>query len=680
MKFSYDWIREYAEGAPTPAKAAELLTTHAFEVKSVEQRGKDAVFDVDVLANRAADALSHVGIARELALLLAKSFTPPSVRVNESRSFPIADVPMPKIADDGLCPRYSLRAMRGVRVAPSPAWLTQRLETLGLRPINNVVDAANYVMLELGQPLHAFDAAKVRGPIQVRRAKSGERFMTLDNQTLELDPDALVIADSSGAIGLAGIKGGLSTGVDETTTGLLIEAANFQPANIRRSSVRFNLRTDAAVRFSRGVDPTLTTMALDRVAGLIRELAQGEVAWGSHDLYPNPREPQPIHFRLERINSLLGTSLTEAQVFGFLERLSFSVERVKAGVWRVAVPTYRPDLVAEEDLIEEVGRLNGFERIPVVAPATSIMPTESSEFRQWIGQVKQVMAGFGFTEAYNYAYVSAAELDLLGMRAEALELMNPVNTERPYLAPSLLARLMQNVADNFRFFPAVKLFEFAKTFRQGAGVWPLDERWCLAGVVAYRHAPARQRHDAVLEVKGLVEGVMEAFGVDDAWFDDAPASSTAYLAAGRWVEVKVGERVVGKIGEVAVEVAKHYGLADLVAFFELDPALLEELTEAEREFEPLPKYPALVRDISMFVPADTRIADIENVISTAGGELVEDMDLFDMYEPEGSEERRSVAFHIVYRAKDRTLSEKEIDTLHKKICKALETELSAEIR
>ncbi|MBI2625898.1 phenylalanine--tRNA ligase subunit beta, partial [Candidatus Parcubacteria bacterium] len=325
MKFSYSWIREYLEDAPTPARAAELLTMHAFEVKSVDKRGKDTVLDVDVLANRAADALSHVGIARELALLSGTPLTPPSVQVSESGSFPLADVPMPKVADDVLCPRYSLRAMRGVRVAPSPAWLTQRLETLGLRSVNNVVDAANYVMLELGQPLHAFDAVKVQGAIQVRHAKSGERFMTLDHQTLELDPEALVIADDSGAIGLAGIKGGLSTGVDETTTGLLMEAANFQPANVRRSSVRFNLRTDAAIRFSRGVDPTLTTVALDRVTGLIQELAGGEVARGIHDLYPNPREPQQIPLRLERINSLLGTSLTETQVAAFLKRLSFSV-------------------------------------------------------------------------------------------------------------------------------------------------------------------------------------------------------------------------------------------------------------------------------------------------------------------------------------------------------------------
>ncbi|MBI2624213.1 phenylalanine--tRNA ligase subunit beta [Candidatus Parcubacteria bacterium] len=680
MKFSYDWIREYVEDAPAPAKAAELLTTHAFEVKSVDKCGKDTVLDVDVLANRAADALSHVGIARELALISGKPFVPPSVQVNESRSFPIVEVPMPKVADDVLCPRYSLRAMRGVRVAPSPAWLKQRLETLGLRPINNVVDAANYVMLEFGQPLHAFDAAKVQGTVQVRRAKAGERFMTLDNQTLELDSEALVIADDSGAIGLAGIKGGVSTGVDETTTDLLIEAANFQQASIRRSSARFNLRTDAAIRFSRGADPTLTTMALDRVAGLIQELAQGKVAWGIHDLYPNPRESRQIHLRLERINSLLGTSLTETQVAAFLKHLSFSVKRVKAGVWRVAVPTYRPDLVAEEDLIEEVGRLNGFERIPVVAPTTSITPTESSEFRKWVGQAKQVIAGLGFTEVYNYAYVSAAELDLLGMRAEALELMNSVNTERPFLSPSLLARLMQNVADNLRFFPQVKLFEFAKTFRRGAGAAPVDERWCLAGVVAHRHAPARHRHDAALEAKGLAEGLTESLGIDDAWFDDAPATPAPFFAEGRWVEVKVGERVVGRVGEVAVKVAEYYGLADPVAFFELDPALLEELTEAEREFEPLPKYPALVRDISLFVPAETRIVEVENVISIVGGELVEDMDLFDMYEPEGSEERRSIAFHIVYRAQDRTLSEKEIDTLHKKICKALETELGAEIR
>ncbi len=653
---------------------------HAFEVKSVEKQGKDTVLDVDVLANRAADALSHVGIARELALLSGTPLTPPSVRVSESRSFDMAEVPKPQVADHEICPRYSLRAMRGVRVGPSPAWLAERLEALGLRSINTAVDAANYVMLELGQPLHAFDAAKVRGAIQVRRAAAGERLVTLDNQTLVLDPDALVIADESGAIGLAGIKGGFGTGVDETTTDLLIEAANFEHANIRRSSARFHLRTDAAVRFSRGVDPTLTIVALDRVAALIRELAGGEVAQGVHDLYPNPRQPEVVYLRLERVNSLLGTSLTDVQVAGFLEQLSFAAQHEHEGVWRVTAPMYRPDIATEEDLIEEVGRLYGFEQIPAVVPAVTITPTESPEFRQWAAQAKQVIAGYGFTEVYNYVYVSAAELDLVGMRAEALELANPVNTERPFLAPSLVPRLLQNAADNFRFFPQAKLFELAKTFRRSSGAAPADEVPCLAGVVAYRHAPARHRHDAALEVKGLVEGLIESFGIDDAWFDDAPATPAPFFAAGRWAEVKMGERMVGKIGEVAAEVAGQYGLADPVAFFELDVVLLEELTETEREFEPLPKYPALVRDISLFVSAETRIAEIENVISTAGGELVEDVDVFDLYEPEGGEERRSIAFHIVYRAQDRTLSERDVGEVHRKIAKALENELGAEIR
>lgn len=680
MRFSYHWLKELTNVETDPAKLAELISLHAFEVKSLDRVGHDTIFDIDMLSNRAADAASHVGMAREIAAIAGVRFDLPPAKLAESPSLSISDWPVPRVEDAALCPRYSVRAIRGVRVGESPAWLKDRLAALGLRAVNNVVDAANYVMLETGQPLHAFDARKVRGAIAVRRAKPGEQLATLDGQTLDLDPEALVIADGSGAIGLAGIKGGASTGVDERTTDLLIEAANFQAATIRRSSRRYGLVTDAAVRFSRGVDVSATVQALDRVAALIQELAGGEVAKGVYDAYPNPAQPAVVELAASRVRSLLGSALADGEIVELLARLGFTADTVQPGMWRVTAPTFRQDIAIEEDLIEEVGRLYGLERIQPELPQASIASSEGSSFRRWVRNVSEALVGFGFAEVYNYVYTASDELDWLGMRERAVELENPVNTARPFLAPSLVPRLVQNAADNFRFFSEVRIFETGKTFAWDDDRSGVNESTRLAGIIAYRNPAKPQRHQAALEAKGTVENILELLGIDSGWFDDAPKTAAPYLASGRFAEIKVGEQVVGLFGEVAPEVAERCGIADPIAVFELDAELLEQLTEREREYEPLPKYPALVRDISMFVPAGTRIVEVENVISTASGELVEDVDLFDLYEPEGSEERRSVAFHIVYRAKDRTLSEKEIDALHKKICKALETELGAEIR
>jgi phenylalanyl-tRNA synthetase beta chain len=682
MKFSYEWLKELSGVSLSAKEAAELLTAKAFEIK--ETAGD--LFDIDVLANRP-DCLSHLGVARELAALANKRFTAPAYewRVSEQPTKKVS------IEDEEACPRYSALVVRGLKVGPSPKWLKERLELCSLKSINNVVDVTNYVMLELGQPMHAFDLNLV-DRIVVRHAKKGETLQALDEaRTMyELDNTMLVIADSAKAVAIAGIKGGAGTGITDDTTAVLLEAASFQPESIRATSRKLDLRTDASIRFGYGVDPNLTAPALMRAAELLAKVAGGSADEGIIDVYPKPFRPRELMLDPEYVRTLLGFSIGDAQIRSILESLGFELDG-----WNVTVPTRRMDVLGTEDLIEEVGRVYGYDAIPSAPPVLPIFSASSwvqeDEDVAWdeyafINErvaIEHALAGVGYNEVYNYVFLSDELKELLKL-GDVHELAAPQSSDYRWLRTSLVPRMLINVRDNLRFTDAVKLFETGHVFdRIGMG----KESNRLGLVLA-------RKDDSQLfyEMKGALDVLFEHLGIDDVSYDDADPLSFAQRAI---IRDEDGDEL-GFVGVVHGRVADALKLKGSAVVAELDLRALIEHAQQEREFEPLPKYPSVIRDIAVMVPETVKIDDILQAIDDADASgLVQDVDVFDIFEPTGKEKLKnddglpsgdlpqgdkSVAFHIIYRSDDHTLTDEEVSKAEAVIKRALQENLSAQIR
>jgi phenylalanyl-tRNA synthetase beta chain len=687
MKFSYDWIKELGGLSLESHEAADILTAKSFEVEDVSAEG---VMEIKVLPNRP-DCLSHLGLARELCALTSAHFTAPAYeyKVGEHPAVSVT------VEDTDACPRYSALVVRGVKIGPSPDWLTERLVRCGLKSINNVVDVANYVMLELGQPMHAFDITTL-DRIVVRRAKAGEKLKALDEAQTEyaLDPSMLVIADGSRAVAIAGIKGGVGTGITDATTDVLLEAANFDPAIIRATSRKLGLRTDASVRFSYGMDPNMTAAALIRAAELLAKVAGGKSNREIIDVYPSPRVAHAVMLDPAYARSLLGAEIGDGQIRNILDSLGFELAEVEPGQMKVTVPTRRLDVTGSEDLIEEVGRVYGYDAIPSIAPALPVYDEKSwvqedAEAVAWDeygfirerGAITHLLAGAGYSEVYNYSFVS---------EETKYELANPQSPEYRFLRTSLVPRLLVNTRDNLRFTDEVKLFETGHTFDHTLSS---RESTRLGLVLAKKTA----KNELFYELKGLVDLLLERLGVADYYYDDASpfdwdAGAVNATAVGRQALIRLeGDgHIIGFIGAVSPRAADNLKIKGSVAVAELCLRSLIRHVQREREFEPLPKYPSVVRDIAILVDVGTKIDDILQVIQDAGGDLVDDVDVFDIFLPTGKEKLReeddkpayakSVACHVIYRSDDHTLTDSEVARVEDAIKKALQEKLNAQIR
>ncbi|MEK7638061.1 MAG: phenylalanine--tRNA ligase subunit beta [Patescibacteria group bacterium] len=699
MRFSYDWIKELSASALTAQQAAELLTAKAFEVNEVS----GSVLDIDILPNRP-DCLSHLGVARELAVLTNQRFTAPAYEwsVSEQPSKEVA------IEDAEACPRYSGLVVKGLKVGPSPAWLRERIAQCGLQSINNVVDVTNYVMLELGQPMHAFDLNLI-DRIVVRHAKPGETLQALPTgrQALDeariiykLDESMLVIADGSKAVAIAGIKGGAGTGISDATTEILLEAANFSPQSIRATSRALDLRTDASVRFCYGVDPNLTAPALMRTAELLAKVAGGSVERGVIDVYPVVSEPREVMFDCAYACSLLGIDIGEPQIRGILQSLGFEVSN-HDGRMKVLVPTRRSDVTGAEDLIEEIGRVYGYDAISSLAPVMPVFDEHSwvreDEAVAWDeyafirerGAIGRILAGAGYSEVFNYVFLSDELKEILKLD-DLHELAQPQSGDYRWLRSSLVPRLLVNARDNLRFTDRVHLFETGHVFdRIGQG----KESNRLGLLIAAKGNDSQLFY----ELKGTIDLVLERLGVTDAYYDDAepfPWDGGAINATlkGRQALIRTEKgQVLGFVGMVHGRVNDALKLKGSAAIAELDLRALVAHAQQEREFEPLPKYPSVTRDIAVMVPVDTKIDDILQVVQDADtGGLVQDVDVFDVFEPTGKEKigkdndkpeyGKSVAFHVILRSDERTLKDEDANVAEAAIKKALQEKLDAQIR
>lgn len=685
MVFSYNWLKDYTKKIPTPEKLAEILSLKIFEVEGIKKEGEDYLLDIDVLPNRGPDCLSYWGLSREISAISGARFVKPKFKIKEDRKAKTRDFVSLTVENKTDCNRYTAKAITNVSVGPSPEFIKSKLESVGLNSINNVVDVANFVMLETGQPLHIFDFDKIESAnsrlgiisqkqvklpaksIIVERAKSGERITTLDNKVIDLDKDVLLISDIKGPLAIAGIKGGKRAEVDSHTKNIIIEAANFNGSVIRKASKKINLKTDASWRFENRIDSNLTEEAINRAAYLIKNIAGGDIAGGLVDFYPQKSSPLKIKINEAQIKGLLGVNIAPKEIRKILEKLGFGVTG-GAKTFTVSVPSYRLDICLPEDLLEEIGRVCGYEKIPAVFPVVSIAPPQRNLEIFWQDMIKNILKEAGFFEAYNYSYIGGREADVFDYKKEEMiEILNPVSIEQKYLRPSQIPNLVKDAASNLKYFDSVKIFELGKIFLR-----PKTEKKMLTAVISRPNA-----NDLFFEGKGIIDSLLKKLGIIDFFYDEyrpSPEESKSEIwQKGRCAEIKIGTKEIGFLGEISPKISSAFKANGKIIAFDIDFEKLISSASEEHEYRPISQHPAATRDLAVLVPLDIRVEDVLNLIEIGGGELVRDIDLFDIYEGEGLPDgKKNLAFHIIYQASDRTLKSEEIDETHNKIIKLIE--------
>ncbi|MFH1657546.1 MAG: phenylalanine--tRNA ligase subunit beta [bacterium] len=667
MLFSYNLLQSYFnKKLPKPDTLVELLTMRSFEVEEIKKIGNDWLLNIDVLSNRGPDCFSHIGMARECSTFLGIKLEVKN-KIKEDKSLLTKDLVSVKM--DEPCLRYTARAIVDVNVGPSPKWLQERLITCGQRPINNIVDAANYVMLETGQPLHAFDLAKISSRLIVRKAKENEEIISLDNDKYVLDENVLVIADEEGPLAIAGIKGGVKAEITSASQNIVLESANFDYQKIRITSHKIKLKTDASWRFEHNLDPNLTEFAIDRLAGLIQEIGQGKIAKGLIDFYPKKTWPQRVKLDLNYTQRLLGVNIPKKTIIKILRSLDFRIIKEKKTELLIEIPTFRRDISIPEDLIEEIGRLYGYENIKDVFPSAALIPPQKNIDLFWENNIKDILKEIGLTEIYNYSFISPGQADIFKF-SNLAEIENPVSLEQKYLRPSLVPNLLENIRKNLDYFNEIQIFELGKIFKDSSG---LNEEKSLAGVFAKKNS---QNHFYSLKV--IADSLLSKLGINNVVYKECQED---ILHSKRCTEMRVNGKKIGILGEISAKLLDNLKIKEKVAVFEFDFAKLKEAATEELSYTPICRFPSVVRDVAVLVPRETRIAEVMNKIDNTGGQLVFDVDIFDIYEgDEISGGKKNLAFHIIYQAEDRTLTGKEVDEIQNKIIAALEEEPDWEVR
>ncbi|MEF8847118.1 MAG: phenylalanine--tRNA ligase subunit beta [Candidatus Paceibacterota bacterium] len=675
MKYSYNWLKDLIGFDLEPEKLATLLTEYSFEVEEVVERDSDVILDIDILPNRASDCLSHRGIAREIVTILRNQNK--EVELEEldtefnSHDFKSESLIEVEVKSDE-CSRYSAKVVK-VEVGESPDWVKQRLRACGLQPINNIVDVANYVMLETGQPLHAFDLDKIKGEkLIVRQSKGGEEITTLDDETYELDKD-LVIADKEGPVAIAGIKGGAKARVDKDTDKIVLEAANFDPISVRKTTRNLKLRTDASWRFENEIDSNLTEKGVERTTALLENVAEGKASSDMVDYYPEPRTSHNLQLNPDYVRELLGVDVSDNEIIETLESLSFKVSGDEE--LEVEIPTFRLDVNRQEDLIEEVGRIYGYQNIEPEFSSVS-MVAERNDKVFWKLEVKDILRNSNFFEAYNYSFISEEQAQNYNLSNEQLtEVANPVSRNFKYLRPSLIPNLIKNTNKNSQL-PEHEITEDEINFFEIGQVFADEEKTMLGGTIA------SLSDSAFYEVKGVVSKLLESLGISDVWYDDYeadPDESIEVWNKAKSAEIKVDEEEIGYLGLISPELFKD-DINELAAF-EINFDKLQKLAIEEQEYQPISRYPSAVRDLAVLVPQSVKVADLMNKINSVGGSLVRDIDLFDIYQgdelPTG---KKNLAFHIIYQSEEKTLEAEEIDKLQEEIINTLEENPEWEVR
>jgi phenylalanyl-tRNA synthetase beta chain len=656
----------------------------------------DTVYDLEITPNRC-DLNSVIGVAREIAAITGNPLRLPDAAITPSTALKAAELVAVRIEAPELCPRYVARVLRGARIGPSPAWLRQRLEHLGLRSINNVVDVTNFVMLETGQPLHAFDYALLardpgaaRPAIVVRRALDAEAFSTLDGQSHTLRRDMLLIADEQRAIALAGVMGGLNTEIQSSTTDILLESATFAASNIRRTSKTLGLRTDASYRFERGIDVERCEAASLRAAALIQQCAGAELAAGAVDVYPEPRAPLTITLRFDRTNALLGMEIPPAEQVRCLAALGLTPAAASdqpspaaAGTFRV--PSFRLDLKRETDLIEEVVRMHGLDRVAAAAPRCVRGEHGFDAAYDTLQTARRLLSGLGLTEAQGQTLVAEASA-LLAARANALvRLANPLSADMSVLRPSLLPGLLDALKHNLHHKSTdAALFELGRVFLRGDdGVCAEHRRLAIAMTgrrsAGFWQGAERAARADFFDLKGMLEEFLVQFGVRGVQWTKRPGNGGLFLES---AQLALGGKLfLGEAGQLLPALAKRYDTRDAVFLAELDLGQLLTRRSMDRKFQSLPAFPSIRRDLAMIVPEEVTHDAVVRAARQARPANLEAIELFDVFRGQPvSAGHKSVAYAFTYRAADRTLTDPEVNAAHERLLAHLKQAVGAVIR
>lgn len=676
MRLSIDWLRDFVDlNNITPDELNLKLTMIGLEIEGVESVDGDIVFEVNVTPNRA-DCLSILGIAREVSALLNIPLRMPDFRIIGDLKRCEIEV---SIFDSELCHRYSGRTIKGVRISESPEWMKKRLERSGMRSINNVVDVTNYVLLEMGHPLHAFDMDMIRGRIiRVGRAGKGKSIRTIDGVERRLPEDSLLIWDSERPVAIAGIMGGQDSEVTDRTVNVFLESAYFLPSSIRRTSKNLGLKTESSYRFERDTDKESLIIALDRAAYLICELAGGEIS-ERVDEYPIAFKAEPIPVRYERVRRIIGAGIGNDEMIDILKRLRMDV-RAEEGYLLAIPPSFRNDIRSEIDIIEEIARFYGYDRIPVTVPKIPVSMEGPERGNRIINNIKDTMRKIGFTEVINYSFLNMGDLDMMfiakdDIRRRAVEIRNPLRTEESHLRTTLLPALLRNLSYNLSMGNReVRLFEIAKVFQKGMtseNKLPVERRY-LGMIYHLPRLPELWKDETpkFYIFKGFIEHILSELKIDNVSYN---RSSEPFLHPGQSADILVlGSPVrVGYFGLLYPDVTDKLDVKlsrPEIFLCEIDLDSLIPLIPEETRYSPIPRFPYIERDIAILVDESITAASILRSLRDFPSELIEDVSLFDLYRgsniPKG---KKSLAFSIRYRAKDRTLTDAEVDSVHRGI-------------
>ena len=647
---------------------------------------EDRILDVTLTPNRV-DCASILGIAREIGTLTKRKITIPEIQTEESDN-PIEHLADVTILDSQGCPRYTAGLVEHVRIGPSPFWMRYRLYVSGIRSINNVVDITNYVLMELGQPLHAFDHHRLADRrIVVKRAEQGQIFTTLDDQTWYLDAQTLMICDGKEPVALAGIMGGLNSEITENTTSILIESAYFDPIMISRSSKRLSLSTEASYRFERGIDIEGTDFALKRSLMLIAQLAGGHIARGIIDCYPKPWSPPKITLRVDRANKILGTSINIKEMADHLSSLSMAVKVVGQNRIEVRPPSFRVDMTREADLVEEVARLVGYNNIPVTLPA--IRPTEEN-IPEFVlrDRIKTMLVGIGFTEIITYSFISPQSADVLGAGEKSdlrsfVKLLNPLSEDQSVMRTSLIPGLLSTVRLNsLRGQDDMRVFEWGKIYIKGDDELPREKQVLAAlitGMVSTQEWYQEPREADFFDIKGAAENILEELGIEKVEYKrNSPKEG---FDPHEYARIFYSGSEIGAIGKVSKDVLKGYGVEKKAFILELCIDTLLPLVVWVRKFTPLTKFPSVRRDISIIVNRSIQSAMLVDIVKEKGTDLVESMDIFDLYQGKQiAPQEKALAVRISYRSNKRTLRDDEVNTIHEGIIEEIRRQTGGRLR
>ena len=646
----------FGDDVEVGADAIELLGLH------------DTVVEYEITSNRV-DCYSVLGVAREAAATFNVPFYAPEVKAtgNDEKT---ADYVKVTVEADDLCPRYVARVVKNVKIGPSPKWMQECLASVGIRPINNLVDITNYVMEEYGQPMHAYDLDTIHGKhIIVKRANDGDEFVTLDGQTRKLDHDVLMINDENGPVGIAGIMGGQNSMITDQVKDVLFEAACFDGTNIRLSSKRIGMRTDASAKFEKGLDPENAQAAIDRACQLMEEFGAGEVVGGYVDVYPNPVSERRVKFEPDRINALLGTDLSREEMLSYLHRVELDLD---SATDEIVVPTFRQDVFRTADIAEEVARFFGYDNIPTTLPHASTAGGVS--FAERIEQIARDVAEMdGFSQGYCYSFESPKVYDKLlfapdAPERQAIQILNPLGEDFSIMRTVSVHGLLTSLGTNYNHRnKSVKLYELGNVY--------LPKSLPLTELPDERKKLTLGMYDAgdFFTMKGTIENFFERVGMKKKPEYD-PKAGVPYLHPGRQAKIIYDGVEVGFLGELHPQAAKNYEIGTRAYIAVLDMPALTPMCSFDYKYKGVAKFPAVTRDLSMVVPKEVMVGSIEKMIEECGGKLLEKVTLFDVYEGDQIDRGfKSVAYSVTFRASDRTLSEEDINGVMQKILKGLES-------